>query len=557
MRGVATGDERRGMGARMGPKSLPIIREPLVLITLAMMIAVILLFVFFPLYKVISFPAVDDYLAYLSRTRWLEATWHSIVITLMTTVLTTLWGFLFAYGMVRVGIAGKKFWDTIAILPILSPPFVVAISYIMLFGNRGLITYKLLGIHMNIYGWRGLLLVQSVTFFPYAYLLIKNVLQAMAPNLEYAAQNLGSSRWQVFWRVVFPLARPGVAGAALLAAISVLADFGNPIIIAGNYALLPTEAYMQIVGWYNLPAAAVLATVLIIPTIILFLLQQYWVSRRTYTTITGKSTALKRVAPSPLERWFFQGFIFLFGGLILLIYGTLFWGAFSKVWGVDWSLTLRNFAAIGAHWAELGNSILFSFLAALGCAIFATATAYLAQRRKNRAAMLLDLLATLPGAIPGVFLGIGFILAFNNPPLVLTGTASIIILALLFWNLPMGYRAGIAAMQQMDGAVEKASFNLGANHFQTFRRIVLPLMKATFLATFTMAFLRSVTNLSIVIFLSSSKTAVGTVSILSLVNNGAWSGAAAMTTVLIAIAMLTLFISGKFLGRRRENIFLN
>ena len=522
-----------------------------------MIIAAILLFVAFPLFKVISYPKLADFLAYFGRTRWIEATYHSIFITIVSTLVTTFIGFLFAYGMERASIFGKKFWDIIAILPILSPPFVVAISYIMLFGNRGLITYKLLGARFNIYGWQGLLLVQTVTFFPYAYLLIRNVLRSLSPNLEYAAQNLGGSRWQVFRQVIFPLARPGVAGAALLVAISVLADFGNPIIVAGDYSLLPTEAYMQIVGWYNLPAAAVLATVLIIPTIILFIMQQRWVNKRSYTTITGKSTALKRLKPTVFEVVFFNVFCLVFGGLIVLIYGTLFWGAFSKVWGIDWSFTTRNFVFVLSHFREVLNSIYYSFLAAFGCAVFATITAYLVQREKIGINSLLDFMATVPAAVPGVFLGIGFILAFNTPPFLLTGTASIIILALLFWNLPMGYRAGSAAMQQLDVSIEKASLNLGANHVRTFYKIVLPLLKTTFLATFTMAFLRSVTNLSITVFLVSSKTVVGTVSILSLVNNGAWGGAAAMTTVLIVVALIVLFISTTILGNKRDDIFIS
>jgi ABC-type Fe3+ transport system, permease component len=532
-------------------------REPLVFITFLTVILVIGLFVAFPLYKVIRYPALKDYLAFFGRTRWLNAGVHSIFITVISTAATTLCGFLFAYGMMRVNIIGKKFWDTVAILPILSPPFVVAISYILLFGNRGLITYKLLGVNLSIYGWKGLLLAQTVTFFPYAYLLIKNTLHSIAANLEWAAQNLGSSRWQVFCKVVLPLARPGIAGAALLVAISVLADFGNPIIIAGNYAVLPTEAYMQIVGWFNLPAAAVLATTLIIPTVILFLLQQYWVNRRTYTTITGKSSSLKRPRSSRFEFWFFNIFCWLFGGLIVLIYGTLLWGAFSKVWGVDWSFTLQNFIYVLDHGNEIWNSIYFSLVASLLCAVFATLTAYLVKREKIGINSLLDLMVTLPAAIPGIFLGVGYILAFNTPPLVLTGTATIMILALLFWNLPMGYRSGIAAMHQLDVSIEKASLNLGANHFLTFRKIILPLMKPTFFATFTMAFLRSVTNLSITVFLASSKTVVGTVSILSLVNNGAWGGAAAMTVVLIAIALITLYISTKLLGNEKESIFLN
>lgn len=512
------------------------------------------MFVAFPLFRVMTYPKLSHYQEYFTRSRWIRATFNSLTMAVLSTISITFCAFIYAYGMVRTNVPFKRLLETVAILPILSPPFVVAISYIMLFGGRGLVTHKLLGMNVNIYGWQGLWLVQTVTFFPFAYLVIRNVLESISPNLEYAAANLGSTKWQTFWKVIFPLARPGVAGAALLAAISCLADFGNPVLIAGNYAVLPTEAYMQITGWYNLPAAAVLATMLIIPTLILFIVQRYWVSKRVYTTIVGKSSSLRRPEPSKAERYLVNAFCLLFGGLILLIYGTLLWGAFSKVWGADWSLTTKNFAYAFSQGKEIGNSIKFSIGASLLCAFLSIITAYIVQRYSVGAMnSFLDFLAKLPGAIPGVFLGIGYILAFNTPPLALTGTGTIIILALLFWNLPMGYRTGTAAIQQLDRCIEKASMNLGAGNFYTFTRIILPLMKTAFFATFTMAFLRSITNLSITIFLYSSKTVVGTISILNLVNNAKWSWAAAMTSVLIGIALVTLLISQKLLGK--ENLF--
>lgn len=531
--------------------------DPIFAIATLILIIIIGWFVVAPLFQVILYPSIRDYLAYFTRIRWIEATWHSLSMTLLTTLSTTLCGFLFAYGMVWLKIIGAKWWRSLAILPILSPPFIVAISYIMLFGNRGLITYQLLGLHLDIYGWQGLWLVQTVTFFPYAYLVIYNVLNAISPNLEWAAANLGAKRWNVFWKVIWPLARPGVAGAGLLVAISVLADFGNPIIIAGNFSLLPSEAYMQIVGWYSLPAAAVLATVLIIPTALLYIIQQYWVSRRVYVTVTGKSSSLRRMASSTVEKLFFNGFVWFFGGVILLIYGTLFWGSFSKIWGINGSLTLANYSEIWSHADQIWNSIYFSIAAALLCALFSMIAAYLGKRQQRGLNLLVDAMATLPGAIPGIFIGVGYILVFNQPPLILTGSSLIIILAFTFWNLPMGYRNGVAALQQIDESIERAALNLGANYFRTFYKIILPLLKPAFMATFTIAFLRSVTNLSITAFLVSSKTVVGTVSILSLVNNGAWSQAAALTTVLIGISLLTLFISNRVFGVKREALFLN
>lgn len=514
--------------------------EPLLLVVIVAIIAFVGLFVVYPVIRVILFPEAADYLTLFTKSRWFTAIKNSLFMTLISTVSCTGVAFLFAYVIARLDVPCKKLFRFVTLLPIVSPPFIVALSYILLFGVQGIVTKGLLGLQADIYGRFGLWIVQTVTFFPYAYSVIYNVITSISPNLEYAAYNMGASRWRVFRDVFLPLCRPGVAGGALMAAINVLTDFGNPMMIGGDLALLPTEAYMQISGWYDMKTASALAVALLLPAVGIFLINRFWVGRRSYVTITGKEVSLN---PFPIPRWLkwllfsLTMFISLF---ILLVYGTLVYGAFTKAWGYDWSLTLENMQYVLLKFKQIWNSIRFAFLSSLGAASLSMVLAYIVQKKQVGINKVLDFLAILPGAIPGMFLGIGFVMAFNNRPLELTGTGAIMVLALLFWNLPTCYSSATAGLQQIGASVEDAALNLGANSFRSFKDVIVPLLKGPFLSGFVLAFLRSVTCLSVVIFLYAPATTVGTISVMVLVQSGQWGEAAAFTTVLITIAFTTL-----------------
>ena len=354
----------------------------------------------------------------------------------------------------------------------------------------------------------------------------------------------------MFRDVFFPLCRPGIAGGALIAAINVLTDFGNPMMIGGDLALLPTEAYMQISGWYDMKTASVLAVALLVPAMAIFLVNRFWVGKRSYVTITGKEISLN---PFPVPKWVKWGlfsltmFISLF---ILLVYGTLCYGAFTKAWGYDWSFTLENIQYVFLKGRQIWNSIRYGFLSSLGAAFLAMVLAYIVQKKQVGLNKALDFLAILPGAIPGMFLGIGFVMAFNGKPLELTGTSTIMVLALLFWNIPTCYSAATAGLQQIGNSVEDAALNLGANSFRSFKDVIIPLLKAPFLSGFVLSFLRSVTCLSVVIFLYAPSTTVGTISVMVLVQSGQWGEAAAFTMILIAIAFSVLRLAQYVLGKQ-------
>ena len=514
--------------------------DPMLLLTVVAVLVITAVFVVWPILKVISFPKPQEYLQVLSDSSWYRAALNSLFMVVISTISCTLVAFLYSYTLVRLDVPLKGLFRFITLLPIVSPPFIVALSYILLFGGQGLVAKYILHTTIDIYGWRGLWFVQTITFFPYAYAVIHSTMQKIPANLEYAAHNLGASRWRTFKDIFFPLCRPGVAGGALMAAMNVLADFGNPLMIAGNFQLLPTEAYMQMIGNADLATASILANVLLVPAAGLFILNRYWLGQRSYVIITGKESSLQPLKAHFLVKWGLFALCLLFSLAILAVYGVLFYGSFTKLWGYNWSFSFANMAQVLDRGREIANSLIYAAFSAGLAAIFALVLSYIVQRKQLAINRVLDFLAVLPVAVPGVFLGLGFLMAFNGKPLALSGTSAIMVLALMFWNLPTCYSACTAGFQQIGLSLEEASLNLGANPFRTFKLILLPLLNVAFVSSIIVSFLRSITCLSVVIFLYSAQTAVSTITILGLVQHGDWGKAAAFTTLLVAIAFAVL-----------------
>ncbi|MHC1773050.1 MAG: ABC transporter permease [Flexilinea sp.] len=523
--------------------------EPLLSIVILLICAFTCYFVIWPVFKLITVAKLSEYSILIETPRWGRALWNSMFMMVVSTISCTFVAFIFAYTMTRLKVPCKSFFRFITLLPIVSPPFIVALSYILLFGVQGIITRGILGLSVDVYGRFGLWVVQTVTFFPYAFSVIYGVMGKISTNLEYAAYNMGAPRGQVFKDVFWPLCRPGVAGGALMAAINVLTDFGNPLMIGGDLALLPTEAYMQIVGWYDMKTASILAVLLLLPSFVFFAINRFWVGRRSYVTVTGKEISLEPYPVKACVKWTLFGFCMAVSVFILLVYGTLFVGSFTKAWGYDWSFTLKNYGYVREKFFQIWNSIKFAALSACFASLLAMILAYIVQKKSVGINRVLDFLAVLPSAVPGMFLGLSYVIAFNKPPLKLTNTGFIMVLALTFWNLPTCYSASVAGIQQIDNSVEDAASNLGANSFRSFIDVIFPLLKVPFVSGFVLSFLRSVTCLSVIIFIYSPKTAVGTVSILGLASNGQWGAAAAFTVILISIAFTVLLLAQRFLNK--------
>jgi len=507
---------------------------------------ILVLFVLYPAFRVLLYPSLHDYLAIPNSLRWMQAARNSLVMMVISTLSATFVGLLFAFATTRPDIPGRRFFRNIAMLPLFAPPFMVAFAYILMFGRLGLITHTLLGMTANIFGWHGLWMVQTVAFFPLAMLIITGVLEAANPSLEHAARNLGADEWSVLRTITLALARPGIAGAMLVVAISVLADFGNAVVIAGGFPLLATEAWFRMEGMGDLKGAALVVAMLLVPTVALFLLERYWVSRRAYTTITGRGSRIERPPTPPLLKGLVVALCALVSVLILLVYFGVVAGAFTAVWGRDWSLTLSHWRLAQDRIWTLWTSVKIGAIAGVMTGVVGVVVAFLTSRSlplRN----FLDFLAVLPGALPGVFVGVGFVLAFNATPL--GGTLWILATALAFWHLPMGYQAAAARLKQIERSIEEAAVNLGASGLRVLWDVYVPLLFRALVEAFAVSFIRAVTNVSIVIFLISPGQVVATFVILNMIQNNIWGAAGALTTMLLLLTFASIGLTWLLVGR--------
>jgi len=528
--------------------------DPLLFIIITLIFISLALFIVYPLIKVIivSFQTKIGGALTLNvfrevfASRYLQrAFWNSIMMGVLTAAAGCVLGFLFAYAIARTDMPLKKFFHVIAIIPVVSPPFIGAMAIIMLFGNNGLITWSLLGIqNFPIYGFRGLLIAQVITFFPVAYITLRGVIESISPTLEDAALDLGGSRWKVFLKVTLPLTAPGIASAMLVLFIETMADFGNPLILAGSqFPILSVQAYLEITGMYNLPKGSAIALLLLAPSITAYFLQKYWVSRKQYVTITGKPTDSTLKSVSPFAKWMLFGFCLLLAAFILLVYATIVWGAFAKVWGFDNTPTMTHFKYVfGVGFRAIKDTLIIAGLSTPLAGILGMVIAFLVVRKHFPGKKVMEFSSMLSFAVPGTVIGIGYILAFNQRPLLLTGTLAILLLNFIYRYIPVGIQSGVAILQQVDPSIEEAAMNLGADSRKTFLKVTLPLMIPAFFSGLIFSFVRAMTAISAAIFLVSSRWNLMTVQIMSQVDSGRLGAAAAFSLILVALILAAMFI---------------
>ncbi len=411
-----------------------IARDPVLLMSLLFCSIFLLVFVFFPIWRtaVNSFFDAKGNLTFTYFARYFDAYYgpfarqvffDTLVMGVLTALGGTALGFIFAYAVVRCKIPGQRLVHILALVPTVSPPFAIALSTILLFGRNGLVTRRLLGMTFtlganDIYGMDGLVFVQVITFFSVAYLILRAMLERLDPSMEEAAQSLGASRWHIFRTVTLPLLVPGFAGSVLLLFVEALADLGNPLFIAGNVTVLSAQIFLAVVGEYDYQKASTLAVVLLIPTLVIFLLQRYYVTRRSYISVTGKPTGGRITEQEKWIRWPVIAVTYLFCGLIVLLYAAIILGSFSTAWGIDFTPTLNWWNLMVTRGIEaIMDTTFLSVLATPVAALTGMVIAFLVVRKRFSGKELLDFGSNLGGAIPGTILGIGFVLAFNLPPM--------------------------------------------------------------------------------------------------------------------------------------------
>ncbi|WPH15120.1 ABC transporter permease [Variovorax paradoxus] len=500
--------------------------------------------------------------------------WNTLVLALLTAVGTTFLGTLMALMAERGSKRGQGALRVLALLPIITPPFVVGLGLILLFGRAGIVNQLLesaFGIEPTrwFYGMPGVLVAQLFAFTPIAFMIMRGVVQGIAPSLEEAAQMLRADRRRTFFTITLPLLKPGLANAFLVGFIESIADFGNPVVVGGQFSVLSTDIFFAIVGaQYDQGRAASLAWVLTVFALGVFALQRGVLGRQNYTTVSGKGDAGIAMALPDGVRRTIHCIALPWIAFTAVVYLFAFAGGFVQTWGRDYSFTLDHFKnAFALEWGQFGlvwagtawNSLLTTLkLAGISAPITAALgllIAWLLARNEFKGQGVFEFGALLAFAIPGTVLGVSYILAFNVPPFELTGTGLIIVLCFMFRNLPVGVRAGTAAFKQLDRSLDEASLMLRASTAQTLFKVVLPLLKPALVAALVYSFVRAMTTVSAVIFLVTAENELATTYIIGRVGNGDYGIALAYCTVLmvlmsLAIALVQLVVGERRLGRR-------
>jgi iron(III) transport system permease protein len=534
--------------------------DPAVAMAVFMLWALLALFVVYPLAALVARMMVDNgafttkgIVAVLTDRHQIRAFWNSLLLALLVGIAGTAVGFLFAFTAARARLPRVLLTmiDAAVLLPLVSPPFTTAIAMIFSFGPRGLITYDLLGLKgVTVYGLTSTLFSEVLTYFPIAYLTLRPLLAAIDSNVEGMALSLGASRWRVFRTVTLPLTIPGLANAFLLLFAASLADFATPLILAGNnFPVLPTQAYLQITGLFDLRGGAALSFVLLLPALAVFLLQRYWVSRRYYVTITGKGagqTPFDSIAPA--VRWVLLLACALVALVIVYFYALLLYASVVLALGANHAFTLQHYRMIFTDGLKAirDTLIIAGFAMPLG-GLYGILLGYLITKKTFAGRRTMELVSMINYALPGTIVGIAYLIAFNDPPLELTGTALIIIACYIFRYGPTGIRATVALLQQIDKSLEEASQGLGAGSGTTFRRVTLPLILPAFFAGLGVVFIRSMTAISATIFLVSISWTLITVKILENITELSLGPAAAFSVLVVVIVFVAIAVIGRLL----------
>ena len=544
-----------------------LLADPIMVTTIVVLIAFLTLFILYPLAILLvdSFVgdgslSLDTFRRIFAMPRFTTAITNTLKVGFLVGILSALIGLLFAYVevYVRMGRFVGGLFKVVSTLPVVSPPFVLSLSMIMLFGKAGIITRFLLGIYDNsVYGFWGIVVVQTLTFFPVCYMMLKGLLKNIDPSLEEAARDMGASRWRVFTSVTLPLLLPGLGNAFLVTFIESIADFANPMIIGGSYDTLATTIYLQITGSYDKPGAAAMAVVLLCITLLMFVVQKYYLEAKTAATLTGKASRARMLIEDKSVKIPLTILCALAAGFVILMYLCVPIGACFPTWGFKFfPLTGKWFGLVFTRYHGLQafrDSFVLSMISAPITALLSMIISYLVVKRRFKAKGFIEAVSMLAMAVPGTVLGVGYIRGFaggvfNTGFLQgLYGTGLILIIVFVVRSLPTGTRSGISALRQIDKSIEESAYDMGADSLKVFMTVTLPLIKDSFLSGLVTAFVRSITAISAIILLVTPQFLLITVQINEFAEKGSYSLACAFATILIvitygAVLLMNLFI---------------
>lgn len=533
--------------------------DPILVITIIGIFLFLLLFAVYPL-SILLIDSVypKDHITFsvffriFQMSAFKKAITNTLYLGFITGIFATAIGFLFAYvdSYVNVGSQTiKRLFNAVSILPVVSPPFVLSLSAILLFGRTGIITRKLFDLNTtSLYGLPGIVMVQTLTFFPVCYLMLKGLLKNIDPSLEEAARNMGASRFHVFKTVTLPLLLPGLGNAFLITFIESVADFANPMIIGGNYDTLATSIYLQLTGAYDKSGATAMAVVLLTISMGLFILEKYWLERKSVATLTGKASRERALMTDKSVRIPLITFCVTVTIFVLIMYALIPLGSLFKLWGRDYSLSLKWYEYVFKNrgYRVFTDSMLLSLIASPITAFLSMIIAYLVVKKKFKGKGFIEFAAMIAMAVPGTVLGVGFIRGFNSGLFHtgimqgLYGTGAVLVIVFIVRSLPVGTRSGIAALRQIDKSIEESACDLGANSGTVFFTVTLPLIKESFFSGLVTTFVRSITAISAIILLVTPRFLLITVRINEHAEKGNYGVACTYATILIFITYMAI-----------------
>jgi iron(III) transport system permease protein len=503
------------------------------------------------------------FMSVLAQAHIIQVILNSIWLSIAVGVGCTFFGLVLAIYTTRIAQRSAIIGRVFSILPIVTPPFVVGLGVTLMMGRSGYVTELMVDwfglTNTNwLYGFTGIWLAQVLAFTPMAFMIIDGAIKTIHPSLEEASYTLRASRWQTFNGVFVPLLKPALANAFLIVVVQSLADFSNPLVLGGNFDVLATQIYFYITGsQLDYQAASTLGAFLLVFSLLVFCVQYMWIGKRSYVTVSGKSYR-GDVQPLPVTLvWSVVAILAVWIAFNALLYGSIFYGSFTVNWGVDYTLTLDNFIKLFGQgmsdgaWPSLLDTLLYAGIAAPITAGFGLLIAWIVVRQQFKGKKTIEFTTMLCFAVPGTVAGVSYILAFNSAPVYITGTAAIVIMSMVMRNVPVGIRAGIAGLGQIDKSLDEASLSLRAGSLRTITRILLPLLRPAILSALIYSFVRAITTVSAIVFLVTPDTRVATAYILNRVEDGEYGVAIAYGSILIVVMLAIIFIFDWLIGEAR------
>lgn len=538
------------------------------LISIILLIAIFIIFpsiaIFLPMFKdEMGQWTAWQFMAILSQSHTLSVIRNSIVLGIAVGVGATFFGLIFAIYTTRIAKRSAFIARVFSILPIVTPPFIVGLGVTLMLGRSGYITELMVdwfGLQKTnwLYGFTGIWLAQVLAFAPMSFMILDGALKSLHPSLEEASYTLKANRYQTFFGIIIPLLKPALANSFLIIFVQSLADFSNPLVLGGSFDVLATQIYFYIAGaQLDYASASTLGSVLLLFSLAIFIVQYLWIGQRSYVTISGKAyrgdvqdmpASLKLGVTLTLYVWMVFN---------VLLYGSIFFGSFTVNWGVDYTLTLQNYLNLFGNgmsdgaWPSLITTMIYAGVAAPITALFGLLIAYVVVRQQFYGKKVIEFSTMLCFAVPGTVAGVSYILAFNDAPIYLTGTAAIVVISMVMRNVPVGIRSGIAGLGQLDKSLDEASLSLRASSLQTIRHIILPLLRPAILSTLVYSFVRAMTTVSAIIFLVTPETRVATSYILNRVEDGEYGIAIAYGSVLIVVMLAIILLFDLLVGEAR------